>query len=59
MSPRETTSVLAELDSCRSAFDVLAKLLEHNSLVDDYHTLAVLAADGRRRIDNVVDVLAG
>jgi len=59
MSPRETSSVLRDLDSCRSLFDVLQKLLDNNVLVDDYHTLACLAADGRRKMDKVIDVLAG
>ena len=59
MSPRETSSVLRDLDSCRSLFDVLQKLLDNNALVDDYHSLAMLAAEGRRKCDNMIDVLAG
>lgn len=59
MSPKDTNSVLRDLDSCRSLFDVLSRLLENNVLVDDYHVLAVLAADGRRKCDNMIDVLAG
>ena len=59
MSPRETTSVLRDLDSARSVLDVLATLLENNAAVSDYHSLSVLAADGRGKIDIVIDVLAG
>lgn len=59
MSPRETTSVLRDLDAARSILDVLSTLLENNAAVSDYHSLAVLAADGRSKIDNVIDVLAG
>ncbi len=59
MSPRETTSVLRDLDAARSILDVLSTLLENNAAVSDYHSLAVLAADGRGKIDNVIDVLAG
>lgn len=59
MSPRETTSVLRDLDAARSILDILAVLLENNAPISDYHSLAVLAAEGRRKIDSVVDVLAG
>lgn len=59
MSPRDTTSVLRDLDSCRSIFDVLAHMLENNAGILDLHSLACLAEDGKRKIDNVVDVLAG
>ena len=59
MSPKETTSVLCDLDACRSIFDVLAHMLENNAGVLDLHSLACLAADGRRKCDNIIDVLAG
>lgn len=59
MSPRETTCVLRNLDACRSVFDVLSHMLENNAGVVDLHSLAVLAADGRRKCDEVIDVLAG
>lgn len=59
MSPKETTSVLRNLDACRSIFDVLAHMLDNNSGVLDLHSLACLAADGRRKCDDVIDVLAG
>lgn len=59
MSPRETTSVMRDLDSCRSILDVLAHMLENNAGVMDYHSLARLAADGRRKCDDIIDVLAG
>jgi len=59
MSPKETTTVLRELDACRSIFDVLAHMLENNAGILDLHSLACLADDGKRKIDHVVDVLAG
>ena len=59
MSPKETNSILRDLDACRSLFDVLSHMLENNAGVKDLHSLAVLAAEGRRKCDNMVDVLAG
>lgn len=59
MNQTQLTTVLRDLDSCRSILDVLATLLENNAAVSDYHSLAVLAADGRGKIDSVIDVLAG
>lgn len=49
--------VLKTLDEARSIFDVLANLLENNASVADYHSLAVLAADGRGKLDHVADMV--
>lgn len=59
MSPKETNSILRDLDACRSLFDVLSHMLENNAGVKDLHSLAVLAAEGKRKCDSMVDVLAG
>lgn len=59
MSPRETTSVLRNLDAARSIFDVLSHMLENNAGVVDMHSLACLAAEGKRKCDDMIDVLAG
>lgn len=49
--------VLKTLDEARSIFDVLSNLLENNASVGDYHSLAVLAADGRSKLECVTDLL--
>ncbi|MGE3550890.1 MAG: hypothetical protein AB7I29_13445 [Geobacter sp.] len=59
MNQTQLTTVLRDLDSCRSILDVLATLLENNVSVADYHSLAVLAADGRKLIDGVADQISG
>ncbi len=59
MSPKETTSVLRDLDVALAIFYVLAHVLENNAGVDDNHCLSVLAGEGKRKLDRVVDVLAG
>jgi len=48
-------ATLKTLDEARSIFDVLSTLLENNAAVGDYHSLAVLAADGRGKLDRVAD----
>lgn len=57
MSPKETTSMLRDLDACRSIFDVLSHLLENNAGVRDLHSLAVLADDGKRKCDSILDII--
>lgn len=52
-----TAQVLKSLDEARGIFDVLTTLLENNAPVSDYHSLAVLAADGRGKLDRVADLL--
>ena len=52
-----TAQTLKTLDEARSIFDVLATLLENNAAVADYHPLAVLAADGRDKLDRVADMI--
>lgn len=59
MSPRDTTTVLRDLDTCRSIFDVLAHMLENNAGIRDLHSLAMLAEDGKRKCDAIADVMAG
>lgn len=59
MSPRETNSVLRDLDVCRSLFDSLGHILENNVGFQDLHSLAMLASEGKRKCDNIIDVLAG
>lgn len=49
--------VLKTLDEARSIFDVLAHMLENNAGIRDLHSLAVLAADGRGKVDRVADML--
>lgn len=55
--PVQTGAILKELDAARGIFDVLSILLENNAAVRDYHSLAVLAADGRGKLDHVADMM--
>lgn len=50
-------NVFRELDVCRSLFDSLAYQLENNAGIGDFHPLAVLAGEGRRKVDNIVDAI--
>jgi hypothetical protein len=49
--------VLKTLDEARSIFDVLATMLENNATVRDLHSLAVLAEDGKCKLDHVADMM--
>jgi hypothetical protein len=49
--------VLKTLDEARSIFDVLSTMLENNASVRDLHSLAVLAAAGRGKLDHVADIM--
>lgn len=57
MSAGIAGAIFRELDVCRSLFDSLAGRLENNAGVVDYHPLAVLAAEGKRKIDTVMDMV--
>lgn len=50
-------AVYRELDVCRSLFDSLADRLENNAGVRDYHSLAVLASEGMRKVDAIMDMI--
>lgn len=58
MRPKDTAKVMRDLDVALSLFDVLEHLLENNSGVRDFHHLAVLAGEGKRKLNGVVDVLS-
>ncbi|MBK5275163.1 MAG: hypothetical protein JJE30_08935 [Desulfuromonadales bacterium] len=55
MNAETAGKVFSELDVCRSLFDSLAHTLEYNVGVRDYHPLSVLAQEGKRKIDSIVD----
>lgn len=59
MTTKETTNALRELDICRALFESLEYILEHNHSVKDFHSLAMLAQDGKDRLDSAIDVLTG
>lgn len=59
MSPKQTATVMRDMDVALSIFDVLEHLLENNVGVRDLHYLAALAGEGKRKLNGVVDVLAG
>jgi hypothetical protein len=59
MSPKDTANVMRDLDVALSIFDVLENLLENNAGVTDLHYLSVLAGEGKRKLNGVVDVLVG
>lgn len=58
MSPKQTSTVMRDMDVALSIFDVLEHLLENNAGVRDLHHLAALAGEGRRKLDSVVGVLS-
>ncbi len=47
--------ILRDLDVCRSLFESLDYQLENNAGIRDYHSLAVLASEGVRKIDGLAD----
>ncbi|MDR3581572.1 MAG: hypothetical protein P4L44_16545 [Oryzomonas sp.] len=55
MNAVTTAAVFRELDVCRCFFDSLSNQLKNNAGIADYHPLAVLTAEGRRKIDGIVD----
>jgi len=59
MSPNKKATMMRDLDVALSLFDVLENLLENNAGVTDLHYLASLAGEGKRKLNGVVDVLAG
>lgn len=59
MSPNKKATVLRDLDVALSLFDVLEHMLENNAGVADLHYLATLAGEGKRKLNGVVDILAG
>lgn len=58
MSPKQTATVMRDLDVALSLFDALEFMLENNVGVRDLHYLAALAGEGKRKISGVVDVLS-
>jgi len=58
MTPKETSTMMRDLDVARSIFYVLEHVLENNVGIDDNHCLSVLAGEGRRKLDSAVNVLS-
>ncbi|MGE0917928.1 hypothetical protein [Trichlorobacter lovleyi] len=50
-------NALRELDVCRSLFESLSYQLENNVGIKDFHGLAVLAEEGKRKCDGIADML--
>jgi hypothetical protein len=46
--------MLRELEACHALFGSLEILLDNNALVTDYRSLAVMAADGKRKLDGLM-----
>ncbi|MEI6827564.1 MAG: hypothetical protein WCK54_18375 [Desulfuromonadales bacterium] len=55
MTTDQTAALLFDLDVCQSLFTTLAHQLENSSMIADYHPLAVLAAEGAKKIGSVLD----
>lgn len=58
MTAQELSTVMRQLDVAISLFDSLNQMLENSSAVRDMHPLACLAAEGKRQLNQVVDVLS-
>lgn len=58
MKASELSSVMRDLDVAMSLFESLQYILEHNACVKDFHYLACLAGEGKRKLDSVVDTLS-
>jgi len=58
MTARDMSVVMRDLDVAISLFESLRIMLEHNTGVHDLHYLSVLAGEGKRKLDGVVDVLS-
>lgn len=58
MNPKQTATVMRDLDVALSLFDALEFMLENNVGVRDLHHLAVMAGEGKRKLNGVVDVLS-
>ena len=57
MSADQRAALLYNLDVCHSLFATLAHTLENNAAVGDYHPLAVIAAEGKRKINCIADAI--
>lgn len=53
------TNVLRDLDVCQSLFSAIEHVLENTDSTFDRHALAVLAQEGKLKLDDVVNTLAG
>ena len=57
MSADQRAALLYNLDVCDSIFRTLALQLENNATVADYHPLAMLAAEGAKKISCVFEAV--
>ena len=57
MTHRQTSLMLRELETCQALFTSLEILLDNNALISDYRPLAVMAADGKRKLDGLMDLI--
>jgi len=57
-TPVQMSVMLRELETCHALFYSLFLLLDNNMMVSDYRPLAVMAADGKRKLDGLMDLVA-
>lgn len=57
MNADQKAALLYDLDVCDSIFRTLANQLENNATVTDLHPLAVLAAEGAKKINCVFEAI--
>lgn len=57
-TPVQMSAMLRELETCHALFYSLFLLLDNNMMVSDYRSLAVMAADGKRKLDGLMDLVA-
>lgn len=58
MTARDTATLMRDLDVAHSILASLEYLLENNHNVRDLHYLSVLAGEGKRKLDAVVDLVS-
>jgi len=58
MNSKDLSTVMRNLDVALSLFDSLQYMLEHNAGLKDLHSLSCLSGEGKRQLNEVVDILS-
>jgi hypothetical protein len=59
MNSKQIATVMRDLAVAQALFEVIGVVSEGNSGLRDTYSLTVLAQEGARKLESIVDVLAG
>jgi hypothetical protein len=59
MNSKQIAIVMRDLGVAQAIFDVIGSLADEKSGLRDTYSLTVLAQEGARKLESVVDILAG